>query len=146
MLFSSCQHSSLPFPLNVFNHQYQFFSSQCDFTLLFSWSHTHFSLIEIRCMRGIPHKFKPVKFPSSSSNKHLTDTLYTRRALREHRPSPRPNALSRNINNSENNLCIHPLIQICSKMYWVHLWPMLHPSTKFHENQACSFSIILLTN
>ena len=36
--------------------------------------------------------------------------------------------------------------QICSKMDKVLPWPILHPSTKFYENWASSFYIILLTN
>ena len=47
------------------------------------------------------------------------------------RPKPRPNALSCNVNES--------------KTYCVDLPPRLHASTKLNENQADSFSVILLT-
>ena len=46
----------------------------------------------------------------------------------------------------KENVCIRPVIQIHSKNECVVPWPMLHPSTKFHENKSNSVSVILLTN
>ena len=44
------------------------------------------------------------------------------------------------------NLCLSPCDLNHPKMQWVIIWAMLHPLPKVHENQASSFSVILLTN
>ena len=62
----------------------------------------------------------------------------TRRALRELRAPPRQ--------ISEKYSVYLPVIQICSNIVWVLHSPVLHPSVKFHEIQAHSFYIILLTH
>lgn len=46
----------------------------------------------------------------------------------------------------KNNSRIRQVIWICFETEWLPLWPMLHPSTKFHENLARNVSMILLTN
>lgn len=46
----------------------------------------------------------------------------------------------------KNYLCICPVIWIRSKSLCFPSWHMLHPSSKFHQNQASSCSISLLTN
>lgn len=39
----------------------------------------------------------------------------------------------------KNSLCIRPVIQFCSKIYWV-----LAPFTNFHENRASSFLLFVV--
>lgn len=34
---------------------------------------------------------------------------------------------------------------ICIKVYWICLWPVAHPSTKFGANQFSACFVILLT-
>lgn len=51
---------------------------------------------------------------------------------------PRPNTLS-HLPNVNQTVCICPVIRNRSKLYRVLLSPVLHPSTKFNENQASLF-------
>lgn len=46
----------------------------------------------------------------------------------------------------KNNSCMWQVILIHSKIESVLHSPMLHTSTKLNDNQASSFSVILLTN
>ena len=41
---------------------------------------------------------------------------------------------------------IRHLIQICTKIVWIHLWPQPNLSTKFCGNTSCSFLEVLLNN